>query len=605
MIIHKMDCILNKNIIRLIVCLQFVVAVFCDANFELKLISFSNPSGKESDGDCCESILGGTCSSNFQCDPEIYICIGSSSCYNTGEYTNQNSFNFGSSLNSGVKNPYIKYLPTWSGSISVSMDVKDKDDNDHDPMGYKSRTYQQTTADPKESSSAWKDFTFTWSFSSHTMSVNAKARVYCKQYYYGADCGILCFPRDTDEHGHYTCSEDGTKVCRKNYYGDSCTVRCVPEDSDSGHYFCGENGEKICLNGWTGANCTEDVDECATESPCSPNGNCTNLNGSYTCECKAAYTGVNCEEVKLFCDENPCSNNSVCNNTFGGYECICVDFWRGRHCDEEPYCNSNPCSNNSTCNNTDGGYFCVCNEGWQGQNCTEEVTPCTSGPCLNGGLCSVAGSTYNCTCVGEWEGTECQSEIIEVFSDNRSITLAGELTPQLENNLTENIDDLMIDMGFPNTTINIESNYNDSNNKSTIDITVSSHDPNIVGALQGVPLDVLKEYLPLPLPSTMPESQPTAQPIAGFKSAAWVKRHWYVILVIVLALIAVIAVLVIVLFVVKKRRTEKKQKSGFDNDQPVQPINGAISDAAIGFDNNLYYEIRHPDTVEGLPNGKY
>ena len=49
---------------------------------------------------------------------------------------------------------------------------------------------------------------------------------------------------------------------------------------------------------------------------------------------------------------------------------------------------------------------------------------------------------------------------------------------------------------------------------------------------------------------------------------------------------------------------ESKQ-SGFDDDTPVCPVNGESSaDAAIGFDNSLYYEIRNPDSIEGLPNGK-
>ena len=52
-------------------------------------------------------------------------------------------------------------------------------------------------------------------------------------------------------------------------------------------------------------------------------------------------------------------------------------------------------------------------------------------------------------------------------------------------------------------------------------------------------------------------------------------------------------------------RLTKSKQSGFDDDAPVRPVNGAATaDAAIGFDNSLYYEIRNPDTVEGIPNGK-
>ena len=45
------------------------------------------------------------------------------------------------------------------------------------------------------------------------------------------------------------------------------------------------------FSGWTGADCTDDVDECADDSTCSSNGNCTNLQGSYSCDCDSAYTG--------------------------------------------------------------------------------------------------------------------------------------------------------------------------------------------------------------------------------------------------------------------------------------------------------------------------
>ena len=52
----------------------------------------------------------------------IFIVSSSGSCYNTGEYKNQNSFNFGNPLRSGVKNPYTKLLyPTWPVSSVESI----------------------------------------------------------------------------------------------------------------------------------------------------------------------------------------------------------------------------------------------------------------------------------------------------------------------------------------------------------------------------------------------------------------------------------------------------------------------------------------------------
>lgn len=603
-----MEIILKKAVVCAGFFLHFVAIVHCDAYFELKLLSFSNPSGRESDGDCCESIFGfGSCSSSYQCDPILRICI-ESNCYWTDEYENQNSFSFGS-FTGGKKNPHKVYYTTWPGSARVSIRVEDVDDGSNDFMGEKTQTFSQWSG-KNDALTLWNDFTFTWNFNhnhgSHTMTVRAQARVYCARYYYGNKCDKMCFPRDTDEHGHFTCSDTGDKICMENYHGDSCKVFCKPQDTDSGHYSCGENGQKICHAGWDGANCDLDVDECIRDEPCSPNGNCTNLAGpSYVCDCVAEYTGTNCDEVKQFCDDKPCSNHSVCNNTFGGYDCICEDFWRGRHCDEPPYCNFNPCSNTSVCNNTEDGYVCLCDPGWQGQNCTEKITPCTNNPCLNAGICSVEGDTYNCTCVGSWEGKECQTIIREIFTDNRTMVFVGYLTSDKEEDLQKGIYGIMIDMGFHNTTVDTKSSYNNNEHKSTVTITVSSHDPRIKGVLEGVPDDILKEILPLPLFNKGNDEEPSAQPVIAPKTSPWVKTHWYAILLIVLALVTIIAGLVIFMFVMKKRRSEKLKQSGFDHDVSVQQVNGSVPDAAAGFDNNLYWEIRDPDTVGGLPNGKY
>ena len=61
-------------------------------------------------------------------------------------------------------------------------------------------------------------------------------------------------------------------------------------------------------------------------------------------------------------------------------------------------------------------------------------------------------------------------------------------------------------------------NFSGSTNKTTVVITVSSHNPDIQGALQDVPNSVFEEYLPLSLATSAPQTQPTAQPVAGLKS---------------------------------------------------------------------------------------
>ena len=44
---------------------------------------------------------------------------------------------------------------------------------------------------------------------------------------------------------------------------------------------------------------TADINECTTKKDnCSPNADCMNSNGSFTCQCKVGYDGdgVNCSE---------------------------------------------------------------------------------------------------------------------------------------------------------------------------------------------------------------------------------------------------------------------------------------------------------------------
>ncbi|VDH97311.1 Hypothetical predicted protein [Mytilus galloprovincialis] len=53
----------------------------------------------------------------------------------------------------------------------------------------------------------------------------------------------------------------------------------------------------ICHHGWTGSDCSIDVDECSrvNPSPCGERGACVNTPGSYHCDCKQSYVGVNYE----------------------------------------------------------------------------------------------------------------------------------------------------------------------------------------------------------------------------------------------------------------------------------------------------------------------
>ncbi|KAL3881472.1 hypothetical protein ACJMK2_027911 [Sinanodonta woodiana] len=74
-----------------------------------------------------------------------------------------------------------------------------------------------------------------------------------------------------------------------------------------------------------------DVNECES-FPCENGGNCTDIIGSYECDCPTGFIGVNCTEDINECDLSPCGNNSKCINTYGSYLCECYIGWTGENC---------------------------------------------------------------------------------------------------------------------------------------------------------------------------------------------------------------------------------------------------------------------------------
>lgn len=86
--------------------------------------------------------------------------------------------------------------------------------------------------------------------------------------------------------------------CETPNYGVDCKQTCR----------CGKGMDRcdrvigcICKTGWTGSNCGQDVNEC-TDDPniCGDDKTCKNLEGSYTCNCRAGYTKVNNDCVGEF-----------------------------------------------------------------------------------------------------------------------------------------------------------------------------------------------------------------------------------------------------------------------------------------------------------------
>ncbi|XP_028406424.1 cubilin-like [Dendronephthya gigantea] len=74
-----------------------------------------------------------------------------------------------------------------------------------------------------------------------------------------------------------------------------------------------------------------DIDECAEGDPCGFNTNCTNTNGSYTCECLFGFegNGTNCTDINECERDAPCHTNATCTNVDGSYYCACKANFSG------------------------------------------------------------------------------------------------------------------------------------------------------------------------------------------------------------------------------------------------------------------------------------
>ena len=107
------------------------------------------------------------------------------------------------------------------------------------------------------------------------------------------------------------------------------------------------------------------------KTKCSPNAQCINNQGSYSCKCLDGYQGdgETCYDEDE-CSRNPCNPNAVCRNTDGSYTCSCRTGFRGdgKWCDDYNECLAGvyDCHQKAVCVNTWGSYSCSCSKGYHG-----------------------------------------------------------------------------------------------------------------------------------------------------------------------------------------------------------------------------------------------
>lgn len=426
-----------------------VMSTECGAVFKLQLLSYSNPSGKEMDGDCCDTLID--CGS-LPCDHDITFCLddyrGSpddhyrndlSKCSvyraSTGRLDNRLINYFGTGKIGDVTNPIVVRRSSWPGRFVFKIYIRDHDSwklvnkySDVDKMF--------TTLEPPVSrgltQAKWIKHSIRGVRSDSPTTLDFQMMVYCEDNYYGKKCDKYCYGQDHDSTGHFTCDVNtGEKICLPGWEqpATNCKVRaddCAGNPCERGTCIDGNQDFTCeCPAGYEGKRCQTDIDECQ-HNPCvaANTVQCRNKNGTYLCFCKPGYVGVNCDFHVCDNDEG-CLNGGTC---VGNGECICPTGYTGNQC-ETDLCDSITCKNGGKC--VRGG--CVCPKLYSGEFCESLsdpcrgvrcpngrcvdgvcLDPCYDKPCLNRATCYIKsdGTDYFCQCLPKYTGKNCESSIV-------------------------------------------------------------------------------------------------------------------------------------------------------------------------------------------------
>ncbi len=87
------------------------------------------------------------------------------------------------------------------------------------------------------------------------------------------------------------------------------------------------NNTCVCAPGFTGDGRTcENINECTTQThTCDINAACTDINGTFGCQCNGDYDGTGFTCHLNSCKRYPlaCMGNSICINTRSSFACMC------------------------------------------------------------------------------------------------------------------------------------------------------------------------------------------------------------------------------------------------------------------------------------------
>ncbi|KAL3872719.1 hypothetical protein ACJMK2_035925 [Sinanodonta woodiana] len=419
-------------------------------SFELKLKEFRNEHGLNSDGNCCNGYLkSSVCSST--CRTFFSICLthyqaqisDNPQCTfasMTSPVLGENNVEF-DNVSLLMDNPVrFPFQISWPGTFSIVIEAW-HDTTLQGPQSGSPRELISRLA-AQRSAQAGTDWLYYIHATEYTQ-LEYSYRIVCDENYYGPSCSIFCRPRD-DQFGHYTCSENGTKICMGGWTGQYCDQAICLPGCHTNHGFCdtpneckcrlGWQGQYCnqclpypgcqhgsctepwqcnCAEGWGGLFCNQDLNYCTHHSPCKNGGTCQNSGqGSYTCVCDEGFTGTNCEVEIDDCQNDPCLNGGTCKDIGFGYQCHCPLGFTGRRCDiVAESCANNPCKNGATCVEGQGPYTCICKPGYTGLSCETEINECDPNPCLHGGRCVDELNGFRCVCSAGYSGRKCEENV--------------------------------------------------------------------------------------------------------------------------------------------------------------------------------------------------
>ncbi len=182
------------------------------------------------------------------------------------------------------------------------------------------------------------------------------------------DCGCPPFMQvDTDGR---TCI-DINECLNPSLYECKELEKCV-NIQVSGYSQLSAGYECQCKEGYkfdVGIHQCIDIDECETH--CLYASRCTNLIGSFSCECLHGFSGngESCENINE-CEYVNCGNGGECVNTAGSFYCKCPRgfIFKNGSCEDinecdQPVIKALCVPPMAQCINKIGGYVCVCNMG--------------------------------------------------------------------------------------------------------------------------------------------------------------------------------------------------------------------------------------------------